>query len=85
MAEEKIVRVPAAYDATPRDWESEIIDAPNDYPRRAVWIPLKRDTGNWYLAQQEGIHNAANQALLEYMEREIARQLDAAVDKVRAE
>ena len=75
MAEEKIVRVPGVkYDPVPEPWEDDIIDAPHDAPRKAVWVPLPGKAGDWYLTRERPIHDLVNAVLRDYMELETARQ-----------
>ena len=75
MPDEKIVRVPGVkYDPTPYDWEDDIIDAPHDAPRKAVWVPMGMATGHWYITRERSVHNLVNAVLREYMESEITRQ-----------
>lgn len=75
MAEEQIVRFPAVKnDPVPQDWEDNIIDAPHDAPRKAVWVPLPVKAGNWYLTRERAIHDLVNAVLLEYMELELTGQ-----------
>ena len=75
MAEERIVRIPGVkYDPIPKEWEDDIIDAPHDAPRKAVWVPMADYAGHWYLSRQRPIHDLVNAVLREYMEAAVARQ-----------
>ncbi len=73
MAEEKIVRVPGVkYDPVPKPWEDDIIDAPHDAPRKAVWVPMEDATRHWFISRERSVHNLVNAVLREYVESEIA-------------
>ena len=75
MAEGKIVRVPGVrYDPVPKPWEDDIIDAPHDAPRKAVWVPLSAKAGGWYLTRERPIHDLVNAVLRDYMELELTGQ-----------
>jgi hypothetical protein len=75
MAEENIVRRPRIpMDPVKTDWEDDIIDAPHDTPRKAVWVPLDFATRYWYISRERSVHNLVNAVLREYMESEMANE-----------
>ena len=75
MAEGKIVRVPGVKHApNPHEWEDEIIEAPRDAPRKAVWVPMDTGIRHWYISRERSVHNLVNAVLRSYMEAETARE-----------
>ena len=77
MAEEEIVRSPGVKnDPAPQDWEDNIIDAPHDAPRKAVWVPMDMGTRHWYISRERGVHNLVNTVLRSYMESETTKGKD---------
>ena len=78
MAEENIVRVPGVkYGPVPQDWEDDIIDAPRDAPRKAVWVPMDMGTRHWYISRERGVHNLVNAVLRSYMESKTTNEKDS--------
>ena len=77
MAEGRIVRVPGVkYDPIPQDWEDDIIDAPHDAPRKAVWVPMDDATRHWFISRERSVHNLVNAVLRSYMESETVKAKD---------
>jgi hypothetical protein len=79
MAEENIVRHPGIpFDPVKKDWEDDIIDAPHDTPRKAVWVPMADRTTHWYISRERSVHSLVNFVLRIHMESELASREIAA-------
>ena len=75
MPDEKIVRVPGVkYDPVPKPWEDDIIDAPHDAPRKAVWVPMDDRTRFWYVTRERSVHNLVNVVLRAHMESKLTNR-----------
>ena len=74
MPEENLLRVPdVKHNPTLQDWEDEIIDAPHDTPRKAIWVPMDMSTRHWYISRERSVHNLVNTVLRSYMESETTK------------